>query len=445
MRRTSAAALTVVLLVAVVACRDAGGDGSARARRGDRAAAPTTAPMPAPTPPTTAPCTPDPALTAPGPPVPPDLAVAVQRFTTDPGVVANRFGLSIWVDGLGEVGAHEPDMPLFPASNQKVLTAMGALSVLGPDARFTTEVRWAPDGSLVVTAGGDPSLRARGPHSLDALAAQVRAAGITTVPGALVVDESRQDSVRRAAGWQDWQFPTYAGPLSALMVDHNRYRRDPPFLADPGIAHGELLRAALAAHGVGVAGPTVHGAAPDGSAVVASLTSAPVSALLTDTLLSSDNMAAEQLLKEVGHATGAPGSTPGGLAATRAALAPLCVPLAGADDDGSGLSRANGRSAREWRTLLQAARAQPWWPQLHAALPMAGRSGTLSSRFRGTPAEGTVHAKTGTIIGGIALSGYGTTISGRAFVFSVLVNGDRSQAASGSLDALIAAVAAHPG
>jgi len=76
---------------------------------------------------------------------------------------------------------------------------------------------------------------------------------------------------------------------------------------------------------------------------------------------------------------------------------------------------------------------------------MAGRSGTLSSRFRGTPAEGTVHAKTGTIIGGIALSGYGTTISGRAFVFSVLVNGDRSQAASGSLDALIAAVAAHPG
>src|SRR5918995_919689 len=321
--------------------------------------------------------------------------------------VANRFGLSIWVDGFGEVGAHEPDMPLFPASNQKVLTAMGALSVLGPDARFTTEVRWAPDGSLVVTAGGDPSLRARGPHSLDALAAQVRAAGITTVPGAIVVDESRQDSVRRAAGWQDWQFPTYAGPLSALMVDRNRYRRDPAFLADPGIAHGDVLRGALAARGVGVAGPTVHGAAPDGSAVVASLTSAPVSALLTDTLLRSDNMAAEQLLKEVGHATGAPGSTPGGLAATRAALAPLCVPLAGADDDGSGLSRANGRSAREWRTLLQAARAQPWWPQFHAALPLAGRSGTLSSRFRGTPADGTVRAKTGTIIGGVALSGCG--------------------------------------
>ena len=441
MRRRSAAALTAALLVAVAACSDADENGSARARPGARAAAPTTASAP---PPTTASCTPDPALDTPSAPVPPDLALAVQRFTTEPAVVANRFGLSIWVDGLGEIGDYEPDTPLFPASNQKLLTAMGVLAVLGPDARFTTEVRSAPDGSLVVAAGGDPSLTAGGPHSLDALATQVRATGITTVPGALVVDESRQDSVRRAAGWQDWQFPAYAGPLSALMVDRNRYRRDPVFLADPGIAHGELLRGALEAHGVRVAGPTVHGAAPDG-AVVASLTSAPASTLLTHALLRSDNMAAEELLKEVGHAAGAPGSTPGGLAATRAALEPLCVPLSGSDDDGSGLSRANGRSPREWRKLLQAARNAQWWPQLQAALPVAGRSGTLATRFRGTAAEGTVRAKTGTIIGGIALSGYGTTIGGRAFVFSVLVNGDRSQAATGPLDTLIAAVAAHPG
>lgn len=156
-------------------------------------------------------------------------------------------------------------------------------------------------------------------------------------------------------------------------------------------------------------------------------------------------MAAEELLKEVGHASGAPGSTPGGLAATHAALEPLCVPLSGSDDDGSGLSRANGRSPREWRRLLQAARDAPWWPQLQAALPVAGRSGTLASRFRGTAAEGTVRAKTGTIIGGIALSGYGATVGGRAFVFSVLVNGDGSEAATGPLDTLVAAIAAHPG
>ncbi len=443
MRRSIAAALALGLLVGVVACEEHGKPGASSE---PRASLPATSAPPAPAvPATTAPCTPDPALSAPGAPVPPDLAAAAQRFATDPAVTANRFGLSIWVDGLGEVAAHDPDLPLFPASNQKLLTAMGVLTVLGADTRFATTVQSSPEGTLVITGGGDPSLTARGPHSLDALAAQVRAAGITTVPGALVVDESRHDAVRRAAGWQDWQFPTYAGPLSALMVERNRYRSDPTFLIDPAVGNGELFREALAAHGVAVGGPTVHGAAPTGSTTVAALTSEPVSALLADTLMRSDNMAAEELLKDVGQATGQTGSTAGGLAATRDALAPFCVPITGADDDGSGLSRVDGRSAREWRTLLQEARAQPWWSVLRNALPVAGRTGTLTARFRGTPAEGNVHAKTGTIIGGIALSGYGTTAGGRGFVFSVLVNGDRSQTAQAALDALIAAVAAHAG
>ncbi len=231
MRRRSAAALTAALLVAVAACSDADENGSARARPGARAAAPTTAPAP---PPTTASCTPDPALDAPSAPVPPDLALAVQRFTTEPAVVANRFGLSIWVDGLGEVAAYEPDTPLFPASNQKLLTAMGVLAVLGPDARFTTEVRSAPDGSLVVAAGGDPSLTAGGLHSLDALATQVRPTGITTVPGALVVDESRQDSVRRAAGWQDWQTRRSSPTPESPTASSSAARSKPMACASPG-------------------------------------------------------------------------------------------------------------------------------------------------------------------------------------------------------------------
>jgi len=377
--------------------------------------------------------------------VPPDVVFAVQRFANDPGLTGESFGLSVWIDGLGEVGALEPDVRLLPASNQKLLTAMGVLSVLGPSARLTTLVRTTPDGGLVIVGGGDPSLSARGPNSLDALAAQVRATGVTSVPGALVVDESRYDGMRRAGQWQDWEVPADAGPLSALMVDDNRYRSDAEFLADPALANGQAFRFALAAHGVAVNGPTVHGVASPKDPVIASLTSAPVSALLTDTLLRSDNMAAEELLKEVGHATAAPGSTASGLAATRAAVAALCVRLAGTDDDGSGLSPADGRSPREWRELLQAARAQPWWPLLRDALPLAGRSGTLSSRFRRTAAEGNVRAKTGTIPGGIALSGYGTTAGGRGFVFSVLVNGARAPAAERPLDALITTIAAHPG
>jgi D-alanyl-D-alanine carboxypeptidase/D-alanyl-D-alanine-endopeptidase (penicillin-binding protein 4) len=442
MRRRSAAALAVALVVVVGACSSGDGHRTAHPVSQARRPVPTSAPG---VPPTTAPCPADSGLAAPSAPVPPDLTLAVQRFANDPHLTGERFGLSIWIDGLGEVGALEPDVPLLPASNQKLLMAMGVLSVLGPSARLTTAVRRTRDGGLAIVGGGDPSLTTRGPNSLDALAAQVRAAGVTSVPGQLVVDESRYDGLRRAGQWQDWAVPADAGALSALMVDDNRYRRDAAFLADPALANGELFRVALAAHGVTVNGPTVHGNAASDGAVIASLTSAPVSALLTDTLLRSDNMGAEELLKEVGHTTGAPGSTANGLAVTRAALAPLCVPLAGADDDGSGLSPADARSPREWRELLQAARGQPWWPLLRDALPLAGRTGTLSSRFRRTPAEGNVRAKTGTVPGGIALSGYGTTAGGRGFVFSVLVNGSRSLAAERPLDALIAAVAAHPG
>jgi D-alanyl-D-alanine carboxypeptidase/D-alanyl-D-alanine-endopeptidase (penicillin-binding protein 4) len=92
--------------------------------------------------------------------------------------------------------------------------------------------------------------------------------------------------------------------------------------------------------------------------------------------------------------------------------------------------------------MLQASRSQPWWPLLFDALPVAGRSGTLSSRFRGTAAEANVRAKTGTIIGGIALSGYGTTAGGRDFVFSIVANGPASNGAEAALDALVATVAA---
>jgi D-alanyl-D-alanine carboxypeptidase/D-alanyl-D-alanine-endopeptidase (penicillin-binding protein 4) len=387
------------------------------------------------------PCRPDPTLAqAPSAPAP-GLAAAFAAFLTHPSVSPHQIGASVWIDGLGEVLSHEPDLALAPASNEKLFTAMGALAVLGPDVQLATEVRLTPTGDLFIVGGGDATVTSVGPHSVAALADQVRASGVGAVPGALVVDESRYDGARRAGAWQDWQIPTYTGPLSALMVDRNRWRGDPTFLADPALANADLLRRALSARGVLVNGPTVYATGPAAGSVVASLISAPVGVLVHDMLQRSDNQIADLLLKEVGHAATGTGSMANGFAATTAALAPLCLPLTGVADDGSGLSRGNARSAREWRTLLQAARGQAWWPTLVDGLPLAGRSGTLAGRLRGTAAEENVRAKTGTIIGGSALSGYGTTAGGRAFVFSVVVNGTRAEASAPAIDAFVAAVA----
>ena len=388
-------------------------------------------------------CSPDRTLLEQAVTAPADLAAARDAFLRDPRIAPHSVSLSVWIDGYGEVLVHQPGLALAPASNQKLYTAIGALAVIGPDARLVTDVRLGPGGDLTIVGGGDATLTRRGPHSVAAMAEQVRAAGVTRVAGALLVDESRHDGARRANGWQDWQLPAHTGPMSAFMVDDNRWRVDPAFVADPAVANAELLRQELGARGIAVDGPTRE--APGGSGrVVATLPSAPVAELVATMLRTSDNQIADLLLKEVAVAAGGVGSAAGAATVVDAALAPLCLTLSGVVDDGSGLSRTNARSAREWRVLLQAARDQPWWQRLHDGLPLAARSGTLASRFAGTAAAGNVRAKTGTIIGGTALSGYGTTSGGRAFVFSAVVNGPGSQAGAGAIDGLVAAIAAHP-
>jgi D-alanyl-D-alanine carboxypeptidase/D-alanyl-D-alanine-endopeptidase (penicillin-binding protein 4) len=117
----------------------------------------------------------------------------------------------------------------------------------------------------------------------------------------------------------------------------------------------------------------------------------------------------------------------------------------GVDADGSGLSRANLRSAREWRTLLATARIAPWGSALQAALPLAARSGTLSGRLTNVATAGNVRAKTGSIIPGRALSGYFTSAGGRSAVFSVVVNGDDPGPAQAAIDGLVTTVASAPG
>jgi serine-type D-Ala-D-Ala carboxypeptidase/endopeptidase (penicillin-binding protein 4) len=371
----------------------------------------------------------------------PALEDALATFLAHPSVASHEVGVSVWIDGLGEVLAHEPDLALVPASNEKIFTAMGALAVLGADAVLTTEVLLTADGDLVVVGGGDATLTSHGAHSVAALADQVHASGVDNVSGALIVDETRHDGERRASGWQDWQIPAYTGPLSAFMVDGNRWRSDPAFLADPALANADLLRSALGRRGIEMSGSTVYAGAPVTGTVVASLASAPVGVLVRDMLQRSDNQIADLLLIEVGYKAAGTGSLAHGFDATTMALAPLCIPLVGVADDGSGLSCANARSAREWRMMLGAAQDQPWWPALADGLPLASRSGTLAGRFHGTAAADNVRAKTGSIIGGAALSGYGRTAGGRDFVFSVLVNGPGAEASTGTIDSLVAAVA----
>ncbi|MEP6999130.1 MAG: D-alanyl-D-alanine carboxypeptidase/D-alanyl-D-alanine-endopeptidase [bacterium] len=90
--------------------------------------------------------------------------------------------------------------------------------------------------------------------------------------------------------------------------------------------------------------------------------------------------------------------------------------------DGSGLSRHDYVSPRTLIHVLDAMRHHADFALFYDAMPIAGIDGTIRNRMKGTPAEGNLHAKTGTLDKARSLSGYVTTADGRMLLFSALCN-----------------------
>jgi len=372
----------------------------------------------------------------------------IDAAMTDERLIGAGVGMSLWIEGYGEVIARNPDLRLRPASLQKLLTAMTALEVIGPSTELATVVATTGlaaggvlDGDIYLVGGGDPLLASGGEHSLQTLAAAVRQAGVVRVTGRVVVDETRYDGLRTVRAWGGMPVPTWVGSLSPLLVDRNAYRADWPFIANPGIANGGLFVTALDNAGVIVAGDVANGATPDGAASITSLRSAPVAALVAEMLTESDNTIAEILVKEIGYRTSGVGSTAAGVRAMATTAEALCLSRSILQQDGSGLSHGNARSARDWRRLLQAAQGRPWWDELVAGLAIAGETGTLEHRFLDTAAAGNLRAKTGSIDGLRSLCGVMATAGGRRVFFAAIVDADEPAPPMAAIDDLLVAIA----
>jgi len=314
------------------------------------------------------------------------------------------------------VYARNAALPLIPASNEKLTVTYGALTALGPDFRIETDVLLDDDGDLILKGYGDPTLSSA---QLRVLARQVRAAGVTTVTGRVLGDESWFDTRRTALGWKPSFYLVESPPLSALIVDRGRAGRYTS--RDPALAAAQLFRSALVRAGVRVRGGAAHGTAPDDAQVVASVDSPTVLSIVRMMDRDSDNFYAEMLLKELGAVQGDAGTTAAGAGVVTGLLAEAGIPLGGVRlVDGSGLSLLDRLTAQAVVSLLGV-----MWNdvqmrlELLASLPVAGRTGTLVHRMRGTAAAGVVHAKTGTLDDASALSGF----AGDRYVFSVLQNG----------------------
>jgi serine-type D-Ala-D-Ala carboxypeptidase/endopeptidase (penicillin-binding protein 4) len=199
-------------------------------------------------------------------------------------------------------------------------------------------------------------------------------------------------------------------------------------LSDATAVVADIFRRALAAHGVTVEGDIVTGATPSGSTVVASRQSKTLGELAIPFLKLSNNNHAELLTKALGRKVSNTGTWTAGIAAITAYLQSVGIdPGTLRQVDGSGLSRRNFVPPLAFAKLLVAARAEPWFATWYNALPVAGNpatliGGTLASRMRDTPAANNVHAKTGSLTGVSALSGYVTDADGDVLVFSIVMN-----------------------
>jgi D-alanyl-D-alanine carboxypeptidase/D-alanyl-D-alanine-endopeptidase (penicillin-binding protein 4) len=298
-----------------------------------------------------------------------------------------------------------------------------ALTALGPAFTIETTVLGLGEqsgavwrGDLVLKGYGDPTLSVA---DLRSLARQVRADGITRVSGRVLGDESWFDARRTAPGWKAAFYIRESPPLSALIVDRGRVGRYAS--QDPALAAAQLFRAALVHAGVRVSGGAAHGTADDTGVPLAAVDSPPLSRLVRWMDQESDNFVAEMLLKQLGAVQGTRGTTAVGVGIVTGLLVQAGVPMDGVRVvDGSGLSLLDRMTANALVALLAVMWNDPGVrPELLAALPVAGRTGTLDERMRRGPATGVVRAKTGTTSNASALSGF----VGERYVFSVLQNG----------------------
>ena len=193
---------------------------------------------------------------------------------------------------------------------------------------------------------------------------------------------------------------------------------------DPVKLFGGVLRRALAQGGI-----RIDGDVEVRRGVVAPIRLASLNRPIIDALVPinthSNNAVADQLFMKLGADVLSDGSRSGGERAVLTALERLGVDSAGwRQVGGSGLSRDNRVSARQLVMLIDSVLdSDGEVADAYArSLAVAGQSGTLSDRMSGGVAEGRVLAKTGFIGGTSALSGLARGLSGRVYVFSVLVN-----------------------
>ena len=381
-----------------------------------------------------------------------ELRHLIDSLTTQPEFRNAQWGVLIVNPRTGDTLYSKNAGKLFmPASNMKIITGAAALTLLGPEYTYKTtfltngEVRDSLlDGDLLVFGRGDPTvsdrMRTLATTVMDALADSVRAHGIRHIGGSIArVGNAFPDSIY-GYGWQwDDLGEVYGAGVDELIFNEGMapttLRPPPDTVRDslysgpaknPAKAYLDALKDGFVRKRItvdaGVRGDSIL-STPFKMDTLFVLTSPPLRDILPAMMKKSQNQIAEIMLRTIGLERAGIGTADTARKIVGQQLLAWGVQPDGfLIRDGSGLSDNDLLTPETIVRVLDRIQRDTAFAAFYNAMPIAGVDGTLDKRMKGTPAEGNVRAKTGTLAKARNLSGYVTSADGERLIFSVLAN-----------------------
>ena len=347
-------------------------------------------------------------------PWPVNVQTRLDSLVTDPLLERTQLGLTVYdlsADSiLYNYGGRQT---LRPASTMKLLTSVTALDVLGSSYDYRTYLYYKgtiADGVLTgdvwLVGGMDPLFD---DTDMRIMAETLHRVGIDSISGRIVRDVSFKEEALLGEGWcWDDDNPQ----LSPLLVS----RKD---------EFADRFKEELQKCGIAVNAPITTDRLPKDVLLICSR-SHRLSEVLEPMMKESDNLYAESMFFQLAATVGKRPAT----AAHARQVIKTTVTKAGVTGipyriaDGSGLSLYNYVTPELMVRLLRYAYLKrDIMAALYPALPVAGVDGTLKKRMKGGPAQGNVHAKTGTLSGVSSLAGYCRAANQHLLAFCIINQG----------------------
>ena len=404
--------------------------------------------------------------------------VSVNTMMSDPVLKNATWGFVLYDPKTKKIiSSYNEETPLVPASTTKLLTTETALSLLGENYRWMTQLEYSGtidengvlNGNLYIVGSGDPSM---GTNKAGALAYRdivadfingVNREGIKKVNGDIIIQTAlfkgnntvlpenvvwlennnyylpvgttreinpanEKLIVKKSTNFSADKKFFYVSPYAKHMVYAEKYDGDGTLttkLPDAPAFLANTFKATLLKSGVTVTGkvaPKMTDATPEARKMLSVYKSPTLSEIVYYTNQHSDNGLAEALLRTVGFQKLGDQTSDSGRTVVTSHLRDIAFDVENLSFmDGSGLSRSNKVTPISQVKYLTSLMSQKYYKTYFESLPIAGQSGTLKRMFNGY-GNGQIFAKTGTLNKVKTLAGYMKTNSGKTLVFSLLIN-----------------------